>query len=127
MRVKFVITVAASLVAFVALTTSCAREYWVAVPAPSATTVVEIDIVNDGFEPSTMRVSKGARVVWTNEDAVPHSVTSANGHFDAVLDPGETFTHRFDEFGSFSYTDGVGETAAHGAVTVNFGRVAVNR
>jgi plastocyanin len=129
MRKPFSASVAACLVAvaLAALTTACAKEYWVAVDDPSKATAVEITIADTGFEPATMRVSKGALVVWTNLDQVPHSVTSATGTFDIELGPGEACTHTFSEYGSFEYADRLGSSSAAGTVSVNFGRVAINR
>ena len=55
------------------------------VPA-DATTVV---IANLAFDPSAITVPTGTTVAWTNEDAVPHTVTSTDGAFDSgIFDPG---------------------------------------
>ena len=55
------------------------------VPA-DATTVV---IANLAFDPAAITVPTGTTVAWTNEDAVPHTVTSTDGAFDSgIFDPG---------------------------------------
>src|SRR5215207_1455880 len=70
------------------------------VPA-DATTVV---IANLTFDPSAVTVSTGTTVAWTNEDAVPHTVTSTDGAFDSgIFDPGGSFAFTFNDPGSFAY------------------------
>ena len=70
------------------------------VPA-DATTVV---IANLAFDPSAITVPTGTTVAWTNEDAVPHTVTSTDGAFDSgIFDPGDRFAFTFNEPGSFPY------------------------
>jgi plastocyanin len=70
------------------------------VPA-DATTVV---IANLAFDPSAITVPTGTTVAWTNEDAAPHTVTSADGAFDSgIFDPGSSFAFTFNEPGSFPY------------------------
>ena len=70
------------------------------VPA-DATTVV---IANLAFDPSAITVPTGTTVAWTNEDAVPHTVTSTDGAFDSgIFDPGGSFAFTFNDPGSFAY------------------------
>jgi plastocyanin len=70
------------------------------VPA-DATMVV---IANLAFDPSAIIVPTGTTVAWTNDDSVPHTVTSTDGVFDSgILDPGGSFSFTFNEPGSFDY------------------------
>src|SRR5687768_13794046 len=70
------------------------------VPA-DATTVV---IANLAFDPAAVTVPTGTTVAWTNDDAVPHTVTSTDGAFDSgIFDPGGSFSFTFNEPGSFAY------------------------
>jgi plastocyanin len=70
------------------------------VPA-DATTVV---IANLAFDPAAVTVPTGTTVAWTNDDAVPHTVTSTDGAFDSgIFDPGGSFSFTFNEPGSFPY------------------------
>jgi plastocyanin len=59
------------------------------------------------FEPETVRVPPGSEVTWTNDDSVAHDVTAADDSFKsgspAGMSPGDTFTHRFREAGTFKY------------------------
>ena len=68
------------------------------VPA-DATTVV---IANLAFDPAAITVPTGTTVAWTNDDSVPHTVTSTDGAFDSgIFDPGGSFAFTFNEPGSF--------------------------
>lgn len=70
------------------------------------------------FEPKQIRTALGVsnKVVWTNTDAVPHSVTSDNNYVDPINGPfnsistigllppkGGTFTFTFTQTGDYSY------------------------
>ena len=75
-------------------------------PAPIK---VKGSIVN--FTLPNLTVPVGTTVVWTNEDVVQHTTTSGtDGQFDGLgwnslfLSKGETFSHTFNQEGTFSYT-----------------------
>jgi plastocyanin len=57
----------------------------------------------------TIEVPIGTEVVWSNGDAIEHTVTSgppdsANGVFAGrMADSGATFSHVFDRLGTFGY------------------------
>lgn len=59
--------------------------------------------------PKTLEVTPGTTVVWTNRDAIEHSVTAGTpdaplGAFDSgFFVQGESYRHRFDEAGEFAY------------------------
>lgn len=65
------------------------------------------------FDPQEVRVRAGTTVVWTNRDAVAHTVTSGtsdrtvgtpDGRFDSgLLMEGDTFAFTFTEPGEYSY------------------------
>lgn len=73
--------------------------------APSATVVVR----TFQFQEARLDLPAGARVVWTNRDAVEHTVTSGipdrpDGRFQGRLpEAGATFRHRFDRPGVYPY------------------------
>lgn len=49
------------------------------------------------FSPSTLTVSAGTIVKWTNNDNMPHTVTNPLGLFDSgTLNPGESYTFVFN-------------------------------
>jgi plastocyanin len=72
--------------------------------ASASDTAVTID--NFTFSPATVTVTAGSRVVWTNRDDIPHTVTSADeprAVKSEPLDTGDTFTHVFAKRGTFHY------------------------
>src|SRR5215218_1697512 len=70
------------------------------IPADATT----VGIVNLSFDPTQITIATGTTVSWSNEDSVPHTVTSTDGVFDSgIFDPGANFTWTFSEPGSFPY------------------------
>jgi plastocyanin len=70
-------------------------------PQPTAWAV---SIGDNFFEPVDAAIEPGDTVTWTNNGAVPHTVTAENGLFDSgVLDPGESFAVDFDGQGTVTY------------------------
>ncbi len=64
-----------------------------------------VGIENFAFSPKEIRIKKGDTITWTNEDSAPHTVTSDTGdELDSQrLNTGQTYTHKFNEKGTFSY------------------------
>ena len=81
------------------------------VPPPGANATAHVSIVDFGFSPATVTVAAGTTVTWTNTGAAIHSVTSNSGAFDSsptcpagpCIDPGSSYSHRFDQAGTFAY------------------------
>ena len=70
--------------------------------APAGATPVRI--INLSFDPAEITVPTGAAVTWTNDDTVPHTVTSVDGVFDSgIFDPGGSFSWTLDQPGTFPY------------------------
>lgn len=75
--------------------------------SPPATDEVNMDATS--FEPANRTVEVGATVTWTNTNNMDHTVTSGvdgepDGEFDSgTLSPGETFSHTFEEEGTYEY------------------------
>jgi plastocyanin len=64
----------------------------------------QVKVVDFAFEPATLEVPVGTTVTWTNTGSRPHTVTADDGSFDSGrLDPGEQFSQRFDQPGTFAY------------------------
>jgi plastocyanin len=56
------------------------------------------------FQPKSLEVPAGTTVVWTNQDAIQHSVTAADGVFDSgFFTQGGTFAYTFDQPGTYAY------------------------
>jgi plastocyanin len=71
-------------------------------------------LTTDAFQPNPVEVNVGETVVWTNDDSTVHTVTSGSagmpdGKFDSspnfnpLLNPGQTFSHTFEEAGEYPY------------------------
>lgn len=77
--------------------------------AARAGDTVEVSIKLFSFNPKVLEVPVGTTVVWTNGDAIEHSVTGGvpgnpTGAFDSgFFTEGQTWSHTFTEPGDFSY------------------------
>jgi plastocyanin len=74
------------------------------VPARAAETAVSID--NFAFSPATLRIPAGTRIVWTNRDDIPHTVTSAMPprlFHSGPLDTDDSFGFTFATPGTVTY------------------------
>ena len=75
-------------------------------PQPAAAMVNEVVINNFSFGPTMITVAAGTKVVWTNDDADPHTVTSETDpkvFRSPPLDTGESFAFTFDKPGTYRY------------------------
>jgi plastocyanin len=74
-----------------------------AIAASSAPTV-DIDIAKFAYGPKEITVAPGTKVVWTNHDQTPHTVTSNDKSFVSKgLDTDDKFEHTFASEGDFGY------------------------
>jgi plastocyanin len=72
--------------------------------AASGPTTVNIDMTGFKFVPADITIAAGTTVIWTNKDAVKHTVTEDSGVFDSgTMDKGGAFSRKFDTPGSVSY------------------------
>ena len=63
-----------------------------------------ISIANFAFSASTLTVSTGTKVTWTNNDAAAHTVTADDNSFNSGnIAPGATFSYTFTAAGTYSY------------------------
>jgi|SRR5208337_766028 len=65
-----------------------------------------VDTTSTGFSPDNLVVVIGINntVIWTNNDNVPHTVTSTSGAFDSGnMAPDQTFTYTFTSPGTYNY------------------------
>lgn len=64
----------------------------------------DIVIEHFAYSATPMTVAAGTTVRWTNRDEEPHTVTASDGTFASPgLDDGESFSHRFDRPGTYTY------------------------
>ena len=69
-----------------------------------ASQIHEISISNMMFIPAELNINVGDTVRWTNNDAMPHTVTATGNEFDSGnLSSGETFMFVFTADGAFPY------------------------
>lgn len=68
-------------------------------------TTVKVEIRNFAFGPKALTIHAGTRVVWTNLDEEPHTVTSAGGTFksSAALDTDDSYAVTFARAGTYTY------------------------
>jgi len=73
-----------------------------AAAAPAST--VEVNIAKFAYGPKEIAVAPGTKIVWTNHDQTPHTVTSNDKSFASKgLDTDDKFEHTFTSEGDFSY------------------------
>lgn len=61
-------------------------------------------IENMQFAPATLQVRRGERIVWTNQDLVPHTVTARDGSFDShAIAPGASWSLVASKAGAVDY------------------------
>ena len=74
-----------------------------AAAAPTAPTV-DVDIAKFAYAPKEMTIAPGTKIVWTNHDETPHTVTSNDKSFASKgLDTNDKFEHTFTSEGDFGY------------------------
>ncbi len=82
---------------------------------PSGNTVT---IQNFSFNPSTLTISVGSSVTWTNKDSVDHTVTSDTGLFQSgTLANGQSYTYQFTTAGTYNYSCSI-HPNMHGKIVV---------
>jgi len=76
-----------------------------ALPAAARAAELEVKIDNFTFAPQRITVKAGTTVTWTNEDDIPHTVTSTSaGAFRSkALDTDDKFSFTFTTPGTFEY------------------------
>jgi plastocyanin len=72
-------------------------------PARGATEHV-VEISGLAFSPTTLTITAGDTVTWTNADSSPHTASADGGAFDSGnLDQGQSYSHTFTQPGTYSY------------------------
>jgi len=65
---------------------------------------VTISMQKEAFVPANATVAAGTRVIWTNTDQIPHSVTAADNRFDSgPILPGKSFEWTAEGSGAVNY------------------------
>jgi amicyanin len=72
--------------------------------APARAADAAVKIANFTFGPKELKVKAGTMVTWTNEDDIPHTVTSTTLAFkSAPLDTDQKFSFTFTTPGVYKY------------------------
>jgi plastocyanin len=73
------------------------------VDKPASAAAVKID--NFSFGPATITIAAGSTVTWTNNDDVPHVVTSDDNKMfkSKTLDTDDRFSFTFTKPGTYNY------------------------
>ena len=95
------------------------------IPAKDMTAAVQtLEVIIASFILPDLNVTLGTTITWTNQDGAPHTTTSGqNGQFagpgwnSSTLSMGQTFSHTFDQVGTFAYTCRI-HPSMNGTVTV---------
>ena len=78
----------------------------------------KVTIDNFTFSPSPLTVKAGTTVTWANQDDMPHSVVIPTLKLKSpAMDTDGTFSHTFDQPGTFDYVCGL-HPFMHGQVVV---------
>jgi plastocyanin len=72
--------------------------------AAAPTSIVDVDIAKFAYGPKEITIAPGTKIVWTNHDETPHTVTSNDKSFASKgLDTDDKFEHTFASEGDYSY------------------------
>lgn len=82
------------------------------------TPVAVVHITRTGFQPATLYVKRGTRVIWTNSDSSLHQVasnpypkdTGLPGLKSEILNNAQAYTYVANTAGSFGYHDQINPT-----------------
>jgi plastocyanin len=84
-----------------------------------------VSITATGFSPETVTIRPGDTVTWKNTDTTAHQIVSDTGLFKSnKLQPGESYSYKFDVESSYSYHDAM-KTSTSGVVNVLTNSVSV--
>lgn len=74
--------------------------------AQASTSAQAVEITNMAFSPGDLTVKPGTKVTWTNQDQVPHTVTSKDkgGALSSQgLDTDDSYSYTFTRAGDYAY------------------------
>jgi plastocyanin len=84
----------------------------------AATAINAATIKGFSFQPDVLKVKVGAKVTWTNDDTVAHTVTADTNSFaSGNLQPGRSFSFTFTRPGTYAYHCSI-HPSMHGSVVV---------
>lgn len=75
-------------------------------PGPAKAADAQATIDNFTFSPPVLTVAIGTKVIWTNRDDIPHTVTDADHPREIkspALDTGDSYSRTFATAGTYHY------------------------
>jgi plastocyanin len=92
------------LVATAVISIYCALQAQVGMAASAVPAVHAVIVVGMKFEPQTLSVKRGDKVVWVNKDFFPHTATALDRSFDSGdIGSNAAWTYVANKSGTFSY------------------------
>lgn len=66
----------------------------------------KISITSAAYSPASLTIVSGSTVTWTNNDNMPHTVTTEDGNINSGdIAPGSSFSKTFMTTGTYNYHD----------------------
>ncbi len=62
-----------------------------------------VQIQNMKFEPAVLEINRGDKVIWVNQDLVPHTVTAKSSFDSKLIQPDEKFQKVFKKKLEYHY------------------------
>jgi plastocyanin len=91
-------------VATAVLSIFCALEALVGIAASAPPATHTVIVVGMKFEPASLTVKRGDKVVWVNRDFFPHTATALDRSFDSGdIGTNAAWTYVAKKSGTFSY------------------------
>ncbi len=64
----------------------------------------EVFMTNSAFDPSTITITSGTTLTWTNKESMTHTVTSDSLIFNSgYMSKNQTFSYAFNKIGTYPY------------------------
>ena len=76
---------------------------WALASAPASAKTHTVVIENMRFTPDTLTLRRGDRVVWRNNDLVPHTATAAKVFDSGSIEPGQSWSTTLRKAGKVPY------------------------
>lgn len=120
---KIVVLAVSALLAVLAVIIAV---YFLVLPARDSQVSGRVSVTENGFLPQTIEVKEGQSVTWTNAGEglyyvlgdAPEEGSVAGFDSGGSLHPGDTFTYKFEESGTYTYHDRENPLGAKGTVIV---------
>ena len=105
MKYAFALSTSRSLHACaIAVSVACAALVLPKSFAAEPASVPTVEITKFAFAPKEITVPAGTKIVWTNRDDTPHTVTSNDKSFASKgMDTDDKYEHTFANEGTFTY------------------------